>query len=111
MTGDLFPGRLVVDPDPTGALQTLNPGDYVHLIYTGEDGKPHDYWLARTPNGEGAALGAHQITEHEDGTITVSPSIEVYILVGPTPKSGERDTRPKKVLWHGFLERGIWREC
>ncbi len=35
--------------------------------------------------------------EHADGTITISPSIEIH-----AGKCG---------YWHGFLERGIWREC
>lgn len=43
-------------------------------------------------------LSQHTVTEHEDGTITVSPSI----LIG----AGRQDKSP----WHGFLERGIWRQ-
>jgi hypothetical protein len=39
------------------------------------------------------------VVEHEDGTITVSPSILV---------STSRDGKPLEV-WHGFLERGVWR--
>ncbi len=45
-----------------------------------------------------ADLSKHQVVEHEDGTITVSPSI--LIRRGHT---GEQ--------WHGFLERGVWREA
>jgi hypothetical protein len=40
-------------------------------------------------------LSGHQVVEHEDGTITVSPSI----LTG----RGERQ-------WHGYLEHGVWRQ-
>lgn len=43
----------------------------------------------------------HKVIEHEDGTITVSPSI----LIGGT----DEKTR-QRVTWHGFLEKGIWRE-
>jgi hypothetical protein len=39
-----------------------------------------------------------QMTEHEDGAITLSPSINLH----PTP--GMHDG------WHGFLERGVWRQ-
>lgn len=39
------------------------------------------------------------MVEHEDGTITISPSIHLH----PTP-NGSRSG------WHGFLERGVWRE-
>jgi hypothetical protein len=43
-------------------------------------------------------LSRHTVTEHEDGTISVSPSI----LMG-----GQGTTTAP---WHGFLERGVWRE-
>jgi hypothetical protein len=55
-------------------------------------------WFAITPNGHLGNLAGHTVTEHEDGTITVSPSILVS-----TTKNVE--------LWHGFLERGVWRSC
>jgi hypothetical protein len=54
-------------------------------------------WMARTPNGHLGNLGNHDVTEHEGGTITVSPSILI------SNHTGE--------LWHGFLERGVWREA
>lgn len=60
-------------------------------------------WYATTPNGHAADLRSHAVTEHEDGTITVSPSILISVRF--------RHDRPKKELWHGFLERGVWREC
>lgn len=53
-------------------------------------------WYACTPNGHLGSLRNHTVTEHEDGTITVSPSILV------SDDTGE--------LWHGYLENGIWRE-
>ena len=40
-------------------------------------------------------LAAHDVVEHEDGTITVTPSILI------------RSSRQ----WHGYLTRGIWQEC
>lgn len=43
------------------------------------------------------ALSGHTITEHEDGTITASPSI----LMEHGQGGG----------WHGYLEHGEWREC
>jgi hypothetical protein len=54
-------------------------------------------WWGCTPNGLGANLLKHKTVEHEDGTITVSPSILV--------NAGREES------WHGFLERGVWREC
>ena len=72
------------------------------------DYEPGDYglcdqvWYARPPvdlrlTGN---LSLHEVVEHEDGTITVSPSILCSTTVNGEPAS-----------WHGFLERGVWREC
>jgi len=55
-------------------------------------------WFCTTPNGMLGNLGSHQVTEHVDGTITVSPSI--LVTGGSTETS-----------YHGFLERGVWRDC
>lgn len=55
-------------------------------------------WYCVTPNGHYGALGKHDITEHEDGTITVSPSILVSYS-------------DAEQLYHGYLEKGVWREC
>lgn len=65
----------------------LEPGEYT--LWRGA-------WYACCPGPHDltANLSAHKVAEHEDGTITVSPSI----LCG----NG-------KVEWHGYLERGIWR--
>lgn len=58
------------------------------------DGSP--VWYVKTPNGHVGDVSRHEVVEHDDGTITVSPSILV--------SSGARE------LWHGYLERGVWRE-
>jgi hypothetical protein len=55
-------------------------------------------WFGMTPNGHLANLSAHAVIEHEDGTITVHPSISVK-----TPAGVE--------LWHGFLRGGVWEAC
>ncbi len=57
-------------------------------------------WICRTPpNAVGRSysgdLRRHNVLEHEDGTISVSPSIQV--------DDGEGHG------WHGYLERGVWR--
>lgn len=81
-------GRRVY-PDQNGHL-FLKPGDY---------GKSKDgIWVARTPNGITGTLPDHKIIEHGNSTITVSPSIVLY------PDCEGRAT------YHGFLEKGIWRE-
>ena len=61
-------------------------------------------WTCCTPNGRIGSLRGHEVTEHEDGTITVMPSILVYAR----PMHGDPVARPG---FHGFLERGVWREC
>lgn len=60
------------------------------------------WWNCCSPNGRVGMLTEHEVVEHEDGTITVTPSI----LIDPT------DMGSRTLLgWHGFLERGVWREC
>lgn len=66
------------------------------VLVAGEYAKhPAGAWYAATPNDHIANLARHDVIEHEDGTITVSPSILVHA------GSGE--------AWHGYLERGVWR--
>ena len=76
----------------------------------GEYGKDNDglwYCCAPTPVdsdgfgyhgalGDGSGNRGHKVVEHDDGTITVSPSILI------TRHDGQ---------WHGYLERGVWRTC
>ena len=70
-----------------------------HLLEPGEYCNHNGYWYCRPPDTTQSFLGnisGHKITEHEDGTITVSPSILI---------------RSHEGEWHGFLENGIWRKC
>lgn len=57
-------------------------------------------WFCSTPNGLLGNLSAHEVVEHEDQTITVSPSILVT-----------RGSRHGDPSWHGYLKHGIWSEC
>lgn len=90
--GDLTPGRRVADGTEPHEYE---PGDY---------GVWEDMWCGRCPGPVDAEyprlanLSGHQVTEHDDGTITVQPSILV------------NSHRPAPDGWHGFLERGTWRE-
>lgn len=77
---------------PDGDIEThfkTDPGTYGRTA----DGA----WYAVTPNGLNANLTAHEVMLHADGTISVSPSILV--------------NKGQPVSWHGYLERGVWREC
>lgn len=89
-----------VDAEPNG------PQAYPRL-HAGEYGKDLDgLWYCVPPGkdpftfmgalGDGIGLKGHKVVEHDDGTITVSPSILITSHLGS---------------WHGFLERGIWREA
>ncbi len=85
-------GRRVPDGEP--GVVPYEPGDY---------GRYHGVWYFRPPaNARGEAylgsLAAHTVVEHENGTITVSPSI---LLRGLDHEES----------WHGWLERGVWRAC
>ena len=77
-------------PDATGQFW-LAPGDYGK----GADG----VWLARPPGISLGSLENHEVVEHEDGTITVSPSIKVT-----------QPTADGVLRWHGYLKRGVWIE-
>lgn len=81
-------------------------------------------WCVVTPNGRMGSLASHVVEEHEDKTITVSPSIRVdgveprvytpeeranlVTLVGEEYAADWERGRPG---WHGYLERGVWREA
>ncbi len=74
-------------------------------LQSGEYGKDSDgLWYCVPPGKEpfefmgclGDGASHHKVTEHEDGAITVSPSILI------SSHSGS---------WHGYLERGVWRTC
>ena len=78
-------------PDAEGRLR-LAEGDYGK----GADG----IWYARPPGVPMRSIENHEVTEHEDGTITVSPSILVT--------TEENDCR---IEWHGYLRRGVWEKC
>lgn len=76
------------------------------IEYSFKDILPGDYWQdssgnyhGMTPNGLFANLSNHKIIENLDG-ITVSPSILV-----------KQPTAAGDIIWHGFLENGIWKEC
>ncbi len=54
-------------------------------------------WQVTTPDGHGGRLSPqiHQVVEHENGTITVTPSIDMSQRVPGA--------------FHGYLTRGVWR--
>ena len=87
-----IPGRRIY-PDENGQM-AFAPGDY---------GCDRGSWAGRIPKEFGrfhlGSFEKHNIVEHDDGTITVSPSI---LHAEPSDLDGR--------TWHGFLEHGVWRE-
>ena len=59
----------------------------------GRDGK----WYYRIPGGHIGNLGNHTVEEHDDGTISVTPSI--LIEYGDGRK------------FHGYVKHGMWKSC
>jgi hypothetical protein len=64
------------------------------------DGYPRIGWWLMTPNGRSGSLDPklHTVTVHEDGTISVHPSIRI-------PESGALPA------FHGWLVEGEWRRA
>ena len=83
MTGERIPDG------KAGDQHRWKPGDY---------GRIDGHWWIRPPRGSMGNIDNHEVSEHEDGTITVSPSILLESMDG-------------SVIWHGYLERGVWREA
>ena len=71
----------------------LKEGDYGFDLKVG-------HWVVRPPDCHAGGIPNHTVIEHEDKTITVSPSILLEDI----------DEQGKPKTWHGYLEHGIWRE-
>lgn len=83
---------------------TRLPDGHHEVMPAGSYGRnAHGAWEACTPNGRRGVLDVHTVEEHDDGTITVDPSIRVDPILTP-------DDTVFRAGWHGFLEKGVWRE-
>jgi hypothetical protein len=84
-------GRFFLNRECQGVpMSECRPGDYWHYAPIG--------WACKLPNGLRAGISKHNVEEHEDGTITVTPSILCIEY------SHGFD-------WHGHLTRGVFMEC
>lgn len=97
MKGDKTPGRRIY-PVGDGSLPKRERGDYFFEPKAGR-------WYGRVPDlrtsdVDLSDLSGHKVEEHPDGTITVSPSIGHHSW----------DPQWNPVYWHGYLEKGVWRE-
>lgn len=87
-------GRRVY-PNAEGWLPNLEPGDYGKCTAPEATGR-NSWWQCRAPDGSSGCFdpSIHSITEHEDGTITVHPSIDF--------------SKRKAGAYHGYLRAGEW---
>ena len=70
-------------------------------------------WFIRDPDGQIGTIVSnhHTVIEHEDGTITVQPSILARDYTAEELREmGVVSILPQGLKgWHGWLERGVWR--
>jgi len=76
----------------------MSPGEYRKGL------NPNEWWIypppsEKYPTPHIGRIAIHTVEEHEDGTITVSPSIR---------ELGYQDMPD---AWHGFLKHGVWSEA
>ena len=87
-----------VSADENGYLRGLNqPGDYGRVALTLDDVHGFErqlWWQVIAPDGSMCSLNPaiHEVTEHDDGSISVHPSIVT-------------------ATWHGWLKNGVWHPC
>jgi hypothetical protein len=72
--------------------------DWSNLVEGAYAKLPNGDWAIHPPGGHYGTISpsVHTITEHDDGTVTMSPSILYHA-------SGTFEG------WHGYLEKGVWR--
>ena len=73
--------------------------DAEHVCYWEQDVLRIKVWYLTVPKDGKEFYGNlanHDVVEHEDGTITVSPSIKIWNHEGEV---------------HGFLVRGVWEDA
>lgn len=117
--GDTLQGRRVPDEEwfSWQADGEIEPGDYGCQTVT-EDGVEMVAWFDCTPDGEIGMLAVHKpdrhgshhvITIHDDDTISVGGSIRGHVFRSDQISGGGPISSPTG--WHGWLERGVWREA
>lgn len=105
-------GERLADREFTRRLSgaVIEPGAYGRVLR-----RPGGWtWMACTPSGHIGDLSEHDVEEHPDGTITVSPSIEIdggkHVFVeGDDAEQFERVGLTGH--WHGYLRAGVWESC
>ena len=93
------PGTRVY-PNASGYLEPQEidkPARYGRVTAQRADGTSIGWWQVSAPDGSLGSLNpeVHLVVEHEDGTITVTPSLDF--------------SKRKPGAWHGWLTRGVFR--
>jgi hypothetical protein len=88
-----------VFPNADGWLdpaEIYKPARYGRCVAPRTEGSRTGWWQVTAPDGHVGSLdpSVHSIVEHEDGTITVSPSLD---FSKRTPGA-----------WHGWLRHGVF---
>jgi hypothetical protein len=75
------------------------PGTFGRATAKRVIGTRSGWWQITAPDGSIGGLNpdVHQIEEHDDGTITVTPSLDF--------------SQRRQGAWHGWLTRGVFRSC
>lgn len=73
------------------------PARYGRATAAAAQGKRPGFWQVTAPDGLVGAIdpSIHTVVEHEDGTITVTPSIDF--------------SKRRPGAWHGWLTKGVFR--
>lgn len=109
--GTRLPDAVMTEPGPGWEAWNRGhcaPGSYMKVTTRTGNG-----WYIVDPAGRPGSIWPkhHHVEEHEDGTITVSPSLanrragydhESFAVMVPSDDP---------MGWHGWLERGVWRSC
>lgn len=81
------------------------PGAYLQVDIEAS-GEQFTAWLAKAPCGHRMHLAydpregpVHEVDEHDDGTISVQP------------KPSNSNSILCACGWHGYIDRGVWREA
>jgi hypothetical protein len=93
---DVMQGHRVYTPEPDEDFPHPLPLNYQSGDYWFDP--TLGYWLVCSPTGGVGSLEKHTVIEHDDGTITVNPSILITSNWQPQHN------------WHGYLEHGVWQE-
>jgi hypothetical protein len=102
-------GRRRPDASYLHPPEDLQPGDYWKLSMDLGDSYPTNLtrtvWGFYSPNGNGiGTLMAHTVREEDDGTISIRPGDGSSNSV--LHSGGAQD-----LIWHGYVEHGVWTEC